>query len=458
MEKQIEYIESHFNDFLEELKELIRFPSVSTDSEYSKEMLNCAGWCKEHLKKIGFQKAEIIKTKLHPIVYAEYTFNKSVPTILIYGHYDVQPPDPLDQWKSEPFEPRISNNTIYARGAVDDKGQLFIILKAIETLLRTEGELKCNLKLILEGEEECGSRSLYKFLEDNKEKLNADTALACDTAMISENDPALTISLRGIVYAELLLKGSNQDLHSGVYGGAIENPLNLLSRVIAGMHDNDQRITIPGFYDDVVELDENEREILARTPFNEKDWLKTIGSSGTKTESGYSLIESTTIRPSLDVHGIWGGYSGKGAKTIIPAEAGAKFSFRLAPKQQPAKIFNSLKSYIENQIPNTIKYKLRILNDTEPVLIDTENPAMKCAVETLETTFNKNPFFIRTGGSLPVVTALKKYLDIDSVLIGFALESDGAHSPNEHFGLNRFRKGIEAITCFLKNYPERINK
>jgi len=432
---------------------MLRIPSVSTDSAYSNEMHRCAHWCKDHLENIGFQNAKIIKTRLHPIVYAEYTFNKSVPTILIYGHYDVQPPGPVNLWKSDPFDPQIISNTIFARGAVDDKGQLFMILKAVETLLKTEGQLFCNLKLIIEGEEECGSKTLFEFIENNKEKLRSDIALACDTAMISEDTPAITVSLRGIVYAELLLIGSNQDLHSGVYGGGIENPLNVLSKIIAGIQDDQHRITIPRFYEDVIELNKNERTMLSDIPFNKKEWLETIGSSDTKTEEGYSIIEATTIRPSFDMHGIWGGYSDEGGKTIIPAEAGAKLSFRLAPNQKPGKIFEALKSYIDTQMPGAIQYSLRLLNVAEPVLINIEHPAMQSAVNALEKTFKTKPYFIRTGGSLPVVTAFKKHLDIDTILMGFALESDGAHAPNEHFGLNRFRKGIEAITRFFYNDP-----
>jgi len=453
MEKQTKYIDTYYNEFIEDLKELLRIPSVSTDSAYSNEMHRCAQWCKDHLEKIGFQNEKIIKTKRHPIVYAEYFTNKSAPTILIYGHYDVQPPDPLNLWKSDPFEPRISNNAIISRGAVDDKGQLFMILKGVEILLKTEGQLSCNLKLILEGEEECGSESLFEFIEKNKQKLKSDIALACDTAMISEDIPAITVSLRGIVYTELLLKGSNQDLHSGVYGGAIENPLNVISRIITGIQDDRHRITIPLFYEDVVELSKSERATLNQIPFNQKVWLDTIGSSGTKTEEGYSIIEATTIRPSFDVHGIWGGYSGEGGKTIIPAEAGAKLSFRLAPNQKPDIIFEGLKSYIETQMPGTMQYSLRLLNVAEPVLINIEHPAMQSAVNALEKTFKTKPYFMRTGGSLPVVTALKKHLDIDTILMGFALESDGAHAPNEHFGLDRFRKGTEAVTRFFKNYP-----
>jgi acetylornithine deacetylase/succinyl-diaminopimelate desuccinylase-like protein len=452
MEKQLEYIETHFDGFLEDLKELLRIPSVSTDSSYSNEMQRCAGWCENHLEKIGFQRTEIINTKMHPVVYAEYMLNKSAPTVLIYGHYDVQPPDPLDLWESDPFDPRISNNNIYARGAVDDKGQLFIILKAIETLLATDSQIACNLKIILEGEEECGSDSLFEFIKKNKEKLQSDIVLACDSAMLSEDIPAITTSLRGIVYAELLLKGSKQDLHSGVYGGAIENPLNVLSKIVSGIQNEHHRVTFPGFYDDVIELTGEDRAMQNKIPFNEKEFLDTIGSSGTKREDGYSIIEATTTRPSFDVHGMWGGYSGEGGKTIIPAKAGAKLSFRLVPNQQPEKIFEGLKSYVEKQVPDTMQHTLRLLNHAEPVLINTDHPAMNSAVNALEAAFKTKPFFIRTGGSIPVVTAIKKYLDINTILMGFALESDGAHSPNEHFGLVRFRRGIETVIRFFKTY------
>ena len=449
MKQEVKFIEENFSRFTGELKELLRISSVSTDSAYKNDIQNCAKWLKDHLEKIGLSKTEIIQTGKHPIVYSEYVSNSSTPTILIYGHYDVQPPDPLELWKSDPFEPVIENNLIIARGAVDDKGQMFIILKAIETLLKTQGTLAFNVKLVLEGEEECGSVSLFDFIKNNKEKLKADIALACDTAMVSENIPAITISLRGILYIELLVKTSDRDLHSGVYGGAITNPLNVISDLMSKIKDDVGKVTIPGFYDDVVELDESEKAAISQIPFDEKEWLKLIGSTGTKTENGCSIIEATTRRPSFDVHGIRGGYTGEGLKTVIPSEASVKFSFRLAPNQKPEKILKGLQTYINNHIPGTVKYELRILTKADPVLIDKNNPYLRKAIDALEETFNTKAFLIGTGGSLPVVTSIKENLKIDTILMGFGLEEDGAHAPNESFSLNRFKKGIESFTRFL---------
>jgi acetylornithine deacetylase/succinyl-diaminopimelate desuccinylase-like protein len=451
MKQEVKFIEENFSRFVEELKELLRIPSVSTDSYYNKDIQNCAKWLKDHLEKIGLSKTEIIQTGKHPVVYSEYVSNSSAPTILIYSHYDVQPPDPLELWKSEPFEPVIKNNLIIARGAVDDKGQMFIILKAIETLLKTKGNLPCNLKLVLEGEEESGSVSLFEFIKNNKEKLKADIALACDTAMVSENTPAITISLRGILYVELLVRTSNRDLHSGVYGGAITNPLNVISDLMSKIKDDRGKVIIPGFYDDVVELDKREKADISQIPFDEKDWLSLIGSSRTKTENGCSIIEATTRRPSFDVHGIRGGYTGEGLKTVIPLESVVKFSFRLVPNQKPEKILKSLKAFINEHIPNTVKYELRVLSTANPVLIDKDNTFVTKAIDALEETFNTKAFLISTGGSLPVVNSIKEDLKIDTILIRFGLEEDGAHAPNESFSLNRFKKGIESLTHFLNS-------
>ena len=450
MKQQIKFIEKNFNRFTEELKELLRIPSVSTDPVYKNDIQNCAEWLKTHLEKIGFGKTEIVQTKKHPVVYSEYVSNSSAPTVLIYGHYDVQPPDPVELWKSDPFEPIIENNHIIARGAVDDKGQMFMVLKAIETLLKTDSSLAFNVKLVLEGEEECGSVSLIEFIKNNKEKLKADIALICDTAMVAENIPALTISLRGILYTELLVKTSNRDLHSGVYGGAISNPLNVISELMSKIKDENGRVTIPGFYDDVVEPDESEKADISRIPFDEKEWLSQIGSLEVKTENNCSIIEATTRRPSFDVHGIKGGYTGEGLKTVIPSEASVKFSFRLTPHQKPDKILEILESFISEYIPDTVKYELKVLGKADPVLVDKKNPYVAQAVNALEETFNTKAFLIGTGGSLPVVTSMKGNLNTDVILMGFALEEDGPHAPNESFSLNRFRKGIEAITRFLK--------
>ena len=449
MKQQIKFIDENFNRFTEELKELLRIPSVSTDPVYKNDIQKCAEWLKDHMDKIGLSRTEIIQTAKHPIVYSEYISKSSVPTILIYGHYDVQPPDPVELWKSDPFEPLIENNHIIARGATDDKGQLFMVLKAIETLLRTEGSFAFNVKLVLEGEEECGSVSLMEFIANNKDKLKSDIVLICDTAMVGENIPAITISLRGILYVELFVKTSNRDLHSGVYGSVIANPLNVISELMSKIRDDNGKITIPGFYDDVIEPDEKEKSDIIRIPFDEKKWLDQIGSTGVITENNCSVIEETTRRPSFDVHGIRGGYTGEGLKTVIPSEATVKFSFRLAPHQDPDKIFKSLESFIRTHIPDTVKYKLTVLTKADPVLIDKKNPYITMAVAALEETFNTKAFLIGTGGSLPVVTTVKKDLNTDIILMGFALEEDGAHAPNESFSLNRLRKGIEAIARFL---------
>lgn len=449
MKHQIKFIDENFNRFIEELKELLRIPSVSTDTAFKNDIKMCAQWLKDHLDKIGLSATEIIQTTKHPIVYSEYIGNASAPTVLIYGHYDVQPPDPVELWKSDPFEPIIENNHIIARGAIDDKGQMFMVLKAIETLMQTKGGPGFNIKLLLEGEEECGSVSLSKFIKNNKEKLKADIALACDTAMVGENIPAITISLRGILYCELLVKTSNRDLHSGVYGSVIANPLNVISELMSKIRDERGRVTIPGFYDDVVEPDEREKSDIIRIPFDEKKWLDQIGSAGVITDKNLSVIEVTTRRPSFDVHGIRGGYTGEGLKTVIPSEAAVKFSFRLAPHQDPDKILKSLENFISGHIQSTVKYELRVLGKGDAVLIDKKNPYITRAVDALEKTFNTKTFLIGTGGSLPVVTAVKKYLNTDIILMGCALEEDGAHAPNESFSLNRFRKGIEAVTRFL---------
>ena len=449
MKQQIKFIEENFNRFTDELKELLRIPSVSTDPAYKNDIQNCAQWLKAHLEKMGFSKTQIVQTEKHPVVYSEYLTNSSAPTILIYGHYDVQPPDPVELWKSNPFEPIIENNHIIARGAVDDKGQMFIVLKAIETLLKTDGSIAFNVKLVLEGEEECGSVSLIEFIKNNKERLQTDIALICDTAMVAENIPALTISLRGILYIELLVKTSNRDLHSGVYGGAILNPLNVISELMSKIKDENGRVTIPGFYDDVVEPDESEKADISRIPFDEKEWLNQVGSSGVKTENNCSIIEATTRRPSFDVHGIKGGYTGEGLKTVIPSEASVKFSFRLSPNQKPDKILEILERFINKHVPDKVKYELKVLGKADPVLVDKNNPYVTKAVNALEETFNTKAFLIGTGGSLPVVTSMKGNLNTDVILMGFALEEDGPHAPNESFSLNRFRKGIEAIARFL---------
>ncbi len=454
MKSPFQYAESHYNMFINDLKEILRIPSISTDSAYKTEVQRCAQWLVSHLKQIGIENVKLVQTDGHPIVYAEYFNKASNPTVIIYGHYDVQPPDPMELWNSDPFEPKITDNKIFGRGTNDDKGQLFIIIKAIQSLLKTDGYLPCNLKIIIEGEEEIGSENVIKFIERHSQILTADTVLACDTGMLDEKTPAITIALRGIVYAELLIKTSGHDLHSGEFGGAVVNPLNLLSKIIADLHDVDNKITLPGFYDQVSELSDKEYSMLKAIPFDENEWLESAEVQGFKTEKGYSLVEAITTRPSFDVHGFLGGYSGEGIKSIIPSGAGAKFSFRLVPKQHPEDIIKSLNTYLESKIPSMIRHELRILSSCSPVLVDINHPAMKAAVDALNTTFEAKTFFIREGGSIGVVTEIKRILKLDTILMGFGLVGDAIHSPNEQFGLDRFKKGIETVIRFFNNYSK----
>jgi acetylornithine deacetylase/succinyl-diaminopimelate desuccinylase-like protein len=454
MKDAIQYANSHFTRSLDEFQEFLRIPSISTDPAFADEVRRCALWLRDHIKEIGIDSAKLIETERHPLVYAEYTASESAPTVLIYCHYDVQPPDPIDLWESPPFEPTIKDNTIFARGASDDKGQAFLVLKAIEAVLKTEGALPCNLKILFEGEEESGSVGIQTYVENNASKLAADVALVCDTAMISDDIPAITVSLRGIAYAELLLTGSDRDLHSGVYGGGVENPLHLLSGLIAGLHDEKRRITIPGFYDNVRALSNSEREMLRKLPFDEKNWLGEVGITQAATEEGYSVLEATTTRPTLDVNGVWGGYMGEGAKTVIPAKAGAKISCRLVPEQTPLEVFQGLRNYFGARIHSAVSYELRQMNSGAPILVDTEHPAISAATKALHETFGCKPFFARQGGSIPIVAMFKETLGLDTVLMGFALESDSIHAPNEKFGLSRFRKGVESVIRFFEKYPE----
>jgi acetylornithine deacetylase/succinyl-diaminopimelate desuccinylase-like protein len=454
MKNPLQYAESQYNGFINDLKEILRIPSISTDSAYKTEVNRCAQWLVRHLKQIGIENTELVQTDGHPIVYAEYFNKASNPTVLIYGHYDVQPPDPIELWNTDPFEPKIMDNKIFGRGTNDDKGQLFIVIKAIQSILNTEGYLPCNLKIIIEGEEEIGSENVIKFIERHSQTLTADIALACDTGMLDEKTPAITIALRGIVYAELLVKSTERDLHSGEFGGAVINPLNFLSKIIAELHDVDNKITIPGFYDQILELSEQEYSMLQAIPFDENYWLESAGVQGFKTEKGYSLAEAINTRPSFDVHGIWGGYSGEGIKSIIPSCAGVKFSFRLVSKQQPERIVKNLKTYLKSKIPAMVQHKLRILSICSPVLMDIDHPAMKAAVDALNTTFEIETFFIREGGSIGVVAEIKRVLKLDTILMGFGLVSDAIHSPNENFGLDRFKQGIETVIRFFNNYSK----
>ncbi|NNF58187.1 MAG: dipeptidase [Rhodothermaceae bacterium] len=457
MNAALDYARAHGEQFVDQLNDLLRIPSISTDSQYDGDVRQAAEWLRSDLERIGMPRAELMETPGHPIVYAERIEDPALPTVLIYGHYDVQPPDPLELWESPPFEPVIRDGVLYARGTADDKGQLFMHVKAIEAYLATEGALPVNLKIMLEGEEESGSTSLVPFIEQHQDLLAADTVLISDTALFAPGVPSLVYGLRGMAYVEVTLTGPNRDLHSGVYGGAVENPINALCRLIAGAHDEQHRITIPGFYDHVRDLTEEEREGYRKLPFDEADWKEEIGVEHTKTEAGYTMLEGTSARPTLDVNGIWGGYTGEGAKTVLPAKAHAKISCRLVPDQTPDEITEKLRRYFEANTPETMTLTFKNLHGGHGALIDTSAPAMQAAAKAMQGVFGREPLFTREGGSIPVVADFKRILGLDSVMMGFSLDSDAIHSPNEHFALERFHQGIEASIRFMDAYAQQTN-
>ncbi len=452
-----EYLSSNKERFLNELFDLIRIPSISASEEHKKDMYKVQEFWKEILIKAGADKAQIYEIPgHHPLCYAEKIIDPKLPTILVYGHADVMPVDPIELWESDPFEPIIKDGKIYARGADDDKGQSFIQAKAFETLVKT-GNLPCNVKFIIEGEEEIGSAGLMKFMEQNKEMLKADIILVSDTSMLAKDIPSITVGLRGLSYVEVELTGPNRDLHSGIFGGAVDNPANVLAEMIAKLKDAKKRITIPGFYEDVIEVSAEERKALNSAPFNEEEYKKSIGVKALAGEEGYTVIERTGIRPTLDVNGIWSGYTGEGAKTIIPSKAYAKISMRLVPNQNSEKIAKLFSDYFKSIAPPTVDVKIKILHGGEPYISPIDMPAYKAAEKAYEKVFGKKPIPVRSGGSIPIIPAFEKYLGIKSILMGFGLEEDAIHSPNENFPLELFYKGIETIIEFYLNFVKEIS-
>ncbi|MCZ6766549.1 MAG: dipeptidase [bacterium] len=454
MDRALSFIEEHHQRHIGELEDFLRIPSVSTDPEFATDVNRGADWLAERLRTAGIDKAEVIKTDIHPIILAEHVTDPKKPTVVAYGHYDVQPPDPLDLWTSDPFEPTVRDGQIFARGAVDDKGQLMMIVNATEAYLKSSKELPVNLKMVFEGEEECASESMGPFLEKYKDRLTGDVALICDTSMAEPGIPAITASLRGIVYMEFFLKSSNRDLHSGLYGGAIHNPLNVLGRVIASLHDDDGRIAVAGMYDDVRDLSAAEREEMKRIPFDEAAWLETVGVRGTWTEPGYTTLEAATIRPTVDMNGVWGGYAGEGSKTIIAAEAGAKISARLVPDQTPDDIMKKLQRHIREHTPESIEVTFNPLGVGSAINVDPNHPGLKSAARALEEVFKVPPVMLRGGGSIPAAAMMRDVLGLEPLLVGFGLDTDRVHAPDEHFGLDRFRMGIESIARFFSYYGE----
>jgi acetylornithine deacetylase/succinyl-diaminopimelate desuccinylase-like protein len=452
MDAALSYAEDHSDRFIDELKKLLRIPSVSTDSAYADEVERAARWLADHFDGIGMDHAEVIETDGHPLVYSEHITDPAHPTVVVYGHYDVQPPDPLNEWDTAPFEPVQRNGTLYARGACDDKGQMFMQVKAAEAYLSGEGDLPVNLKYIIEGEEETGSMAIESYVQANGDRLDGDVALISDTAMFSAETPSITYGLRGLAYAEITLQGPDRDLHSGNYGGAVDNPANALSRLLAGLHDETHRVTIPGFYDDVIGLTPEERETYAELPFDEAAWRDSIGINDVRTEADYTILEGLTARPTLDVNGLWSGYTGEGAKTVLPAEAHAKLSMRLVPDQSVPDIYNKLEAHLEAVAPDTMTYSVRRLHGGDPVLVDPSIPPMQAAKAAMEEVRGTEPVFVRNGGTIPVVADFQQHLGLDSVLMGFGLDRDAIHSPDESFGLDRFRQGIQAIIRFHDRY------
>lgn len=454
-----EFINQNKERFLEELLDLLRIPSVSADSRHKADVKKAAEFIQAKLQEAGADRAEIFETKGHPIVYGEKQVSESAPTVLVYGHYDVQPPDPLDLWDSPPFEPVIKeteihpDGAIFARGSCDDKGQVYMHVKAFEAMMAS-GELTCNVKFIIEGEEEVGSDNLEIFLEEHKDMLANDIVLISDTGIIANDVPSITVGLRGLSYLEIEVTGPNRDLHSGLYGGAVPNPINVLAEMIASLKDDKKYITIPGFYNDVLELTAEERAAMARAPFNLEAYKKSIGLSDVEGEEGYSTMERASIRPTLDVNGIWGGYMGEGAKTVIASKAYAKISMRLVPHQDPDKITELFQKHFESIAPPSVKVKVTPHHGALPAVTPTDSPAYLAAAKAMKETFGKEPVPFRGGGSIPIVALFEQILDSKTVLMGFGLDSDAIHSPNEHYGLFNYYKGIETIPLFYKYFAE----
>lgn len=445
------YQTQHSERFLNELLELLRIPSISAKSEHKNDMIDCAEAVKARLLEAGVDKAEIYPTAGHPIVYAEKICNPSWPTVLVYGHYDVQPADPLELWHSGPFEPVIKEGKIYARGSADDKGQFYMHVKALETMVQTN-TLCTNMKFIIEGEEEIGSPNLASFVKAHEDLLKADVILISDTAMISMENPSIDIGVRGLSYIEVEVTGPNRDLHSGVYGGAVANPITILAKMIASCHDENNHITIPGFYDDVVEATAAERQLMAAAPFNEQDYKKDLGVEELWGEQGFSTNERTGIRPTLELNGIWGGYTGEGAKTVLPSKAFAKISARLVPNQSAAKITEKLISYFQSIAPAGVTVKASEHHGGEPYMTPIDSKAYKAAAAAIKETFGKDPVPVRGGGSIPICALFEKELGIKIVFMGFGLDSDNLHSPNEKFNIENYYKGIETIPYFHKHF------
>ncbi|TSE04040.1 MULTISPECIES: dipeptidase [Aquimarina] len=453
------YVQEHKDRFINELLELLKIPSVSADTAYKDDVIRTAKEIEKSLRAAGCDIVEICETPGYPIVYGEKIVDKNLPTVLVYGHYDVQPPDPIDLWDSPPFEPVIKKTeihpegAIFARGSCDDKGQMYMHVKALEIMTKT-GQLPCNVKFMIEGEEEVGSKSLSWFVERNQEKLANDVILISDTGMIAKDVPSITTGLRGLSYVEVEVTGPNRDLHSGLYGGAVANPINILTKMIASLHDENNHITVPGFYDKVEDLSAEERAEMAKAPFSLDNYKKSLDINAVYGEEGYTTNERNSIRPTLDVNGIWGGYTGEGAKTVIASKAYAKISMRLVPNQDWEEITELFSKHFENIAPEAVTVKVTPHHGGQGYVTPIDNVGYKAASKAYQDTFGKTPIPQRSGGSIPIVSLFEKELKSKTILMGFGLDSDAIHSPNEHFGVWNYLKGIETIPLFYKYFTE----
>ena len=448
-----DYQQQHEQRFLDEMLELLRIPSVSAKKEHKEDMRKCAEVVRQRLLDSGADKAEVMETAGHPVVFAEKIIDTSKPTVLVYGHYDVQPPEPLELWHSGPFEPVIKDGKVFARGSADDKGQFYMHVKAMEIMAKTNS-LETNIKFLIEGEEEVGSPNLGKFVAEHKDLLKADVILISDSALLSMDTPTLDVGMRGLSYIQVEVTGANRDLHSGTYGGAVANPITILCKMIASCHDENNHITIPGFYDDVAVPTQEERGLLAKAPFDEEEYKKELGIKELWGEKNYTTNERTGIRPTLELNGIWGGYTGEGAKTVLPSKAFAKISARLVPNQSTDKISQLLINYFEKSAPAGVTVKAELHHGGEPYVTPITSKGYQAAAKAIKTTFGKDPIPVRGGGSIPICTILEKELGIKIVFMGFGLDSDNLHSPNEKFNLENYYKGIETIPYFHKFFSQ----
>jgi acetylornithine deacetylase/succinyl-diaminopimelate desuccinylase-like protein len=457
MEKVLSFVDSNKDRYLRELTEFLAIPSISTNPENVPDMQRCAGWVADHMRSTGLQNVQIFPTPGHPIVFSEWLGAPGKPTVLLYGHYDVQPVEPLDLWTTPPFQATVRGENLYARGSADDKGQVFLHLKSIEAFLRNEGTLPVNIKLLIEGEEEIGSEHLDQFVAEHKEMLKADLVLISDSSMFARGVPSICYGLRGLAYMQIDLVGPNRDLHSGSFGGTVHNPIQALTEIVAQLHDQRGRVTIPGFYKDVLSLTKKERDAFKKLPWSDRKYAKDLGVTHLYGEKGFTTLERVWARPTLECNGIWGGFTGEGAKTVLPSKASAKISMRLVPNQRSGKIARLFEDHIRKIAPKAVKVTVRNLHGGEPAITPIDSPGVKAAVAALEKGFGKKPLYQREGGSIPIVVQFKQLLGLDTVLLGFGLPDENSHAPDEFLNLGNFYSGIKTSAHFFNELPEYMS-